>query len=708
MNSRIARLAHYVNHNDIYPPCVKVDYSPADETLPEPIRIAKRLREYLLAQTVRIDDDMELIGHFRFDGSFPADVFHRSGHKAFAAMAGAYYRKPQEDLVIFEWQHSNANFERVITQGLIGHRREIAQARAVHRDNPDALYFLSALDMTCQSIGEWAEKCALVCLQKARDCADPQRQARLRTMAATCRRVPMYPARNFAEAVQAVFICFAFLPDSIGLPDRYLRPLYDQGIADGSLSRDHAKELLQELFTMIKGHTPHTNSNADKGGESHFVIGGYNEQRQDNFSDLSRLILEALMELPHTCPQLSLRWTPDTPREVLHTVLDCERKDKYKRIAIVNDAPRIASFMNNAGMTFAEACQYIMVGCNEPAFQGSINFSGATGNVARCLVRTLFDRSDACCACASFDDFYQLYETELFKDLDLLIYYVNLFNAGRAKDVNVASSLFIDGCIAKARSVTQGGFTRARVCNTLMGYMCSIDSLAIIKQFVYDEKCVTMAQLLAALRDNWQGHEDLRAEILNRGRFFGNDDEHSDAIAQRFTTSLHRFVKGRTDMFGTPINYGNLAGYHPHYATFGALTPATPDGRFAGAPFNVGSGQNDGKDRNGPTALLSSVARMDPTGIMCGSSVFNLMVTHDTVSNDESFAKLVAMIETYFRMGGLHIQLNHVSKEELMDARKVPEKYPALRVRVSGFSATFTRLDERIQDDVIHRTTQKL
>lgn len=167
MNSRIARLADYVNHHDIYPPCVKVDFSPSDEILPEPIRIAKRLREYIIAQTVRVDDDMELVGHFRFDGSFPADVFHRSGHKAFGALCNTYYRKPQEDLVIFEWQHANANFERVITQGLVGYRQEIARAQAAHRDTPDALFFLTALDMTCQSIGEWAEKCALECLQKA-------------------------------------------------------------------------------------------------------------------------------------------------------------------------------------------------------------------------------------------------------------------------------------------------------------------------------------------------------------------------------------------------------------------------------------------------------------------------------------------------------------------------------------------------------------
>jgi pyruvate-formate lyase len=132
-----------------------------------------------------------------------------------------------------------------------------------------------------------------------------------------------------------------------------------------------------------------------------------------------------------------------------------------------------------------------------------------------------------------------------------------------------------------------------------------------------------------------------------------------------------------------------------HFARYGALTQATPDGRVAGSALLFGSGQAEGKDRDGATSQLLAAARMDPTGIMCGDTIMNLSVEEEVVQNDESFDKLVSLVETYFQAGGLHIQLNHVSREDLLAAKVDPNAYKSLRVRVSGFSATFVKLDER-------------
>ena len=170
---------------------------------------------------------------------------------------------------------------------------------------------------------------------------------------------------------------------------------------------------------------------------------------------------------------------------------------------------------------------------------------------------------------------------------------------------------------------------------------------------------------------------------------------------------MAKFAEGRTDFFGHPLAFGNLTGYHPHFAWHGANTKATPDGRVAGAALLFGGGQSGGKDRDGPTSLMMSVAHMDPTGIMTGDSIFNLSVDEAVVQNDESFEKLVTLVETYFREGGLHIQLNHVSAEVLRAAKKDPDRYKSVRVRVSGFSAYFVGLKEAIQDNVIARTEHK-
>ena len=134
---------------------------------------------------------------------------------------------------------------------------------------------------------------------------------------------------------------------------------------------------------------------------------------------------------------------------------------------------------------------------------------------------------------------------------------------------------------------------------------------------------------------------------------------------------------------------------------------ATPDGRFAGDSLKFCLGQSEGKDRNGLSALLNSVAGLDPNGIGCGSTVTNLMIDEQLMKNDAHFEKTVDMLETYFKNGGVHFQLTYVSKEDLINAKSAPEDYKNLRVRVTGFSDYFVKLNEAIQDDIIERTTQK-
>ena len=704
MNERIARLVKAARDGEIFPACVKVEYDEFDLKLADPLRIAKRLSEYMEAQPCFFTDDNELLGMMHFDGSVEADLFPRTGHRNFFEASQKFYNKPQENLCTFEWQHSNADFGKIIRLGLEGFRREIIEARRNFLTDLPRLNFLAGLEAMIRGIVRRAQQYAAECRKRASSCQNPVRKAALLRMASNCMQVPEHPARTFEEAVQCLYFCFIFQPDSIGRPDQYLYPLYRKGIADGTLTKEHAKELLQELYVMIHGFTRFGCSNADKGAESHFVIGGYTEDHQCAWNELSELILDSLMEVDLIRPQVSLRWNRQTPRAVLRKVMDCERKDKNKRIALVNDEPRIEALMKINHVPWEKAYDYIMVGCNEPAFQGGISLGGNTVNILRSLVNTLNGRREEVLACQDFDSFYAVYEQELFRDLETILAYSNRFNMLRSRDCNVLTSLFMDGCIEHAVSVTQGGASRARWCANFMGSTNLIDSLSVIRQFVYEEKHCTMAELLAALDADWKGYEDLRTEILRKGKFFGNNDELSNAIAHRFYTSVYNFAEGRTDIFGHALNYGNLTGYRIHFANYGALTQATPDGRIAGSALLFGSGQSEGKDRDGMTSHLLSVAHMDPTGIMCGNSIMNFSVDESVVRNEESFEKLVSLIEIYFLEGGLHVQLNHVSAEDLIAAKKNPDQYKSIRVRVSGFSATFVKLEDSIQDNVIART----
>ncbi len=697
---RIARMAERSMTGDVYPPINPVEYDPEDMFLPQPRMDAKRLREYMAGQTVQLREDQKLVGFLRFDESVTSELFQRRGHGHFKELAASFYCVPFENLCTMEWQHSCGDFSYVLNHGLRGYLERIAAALETYEDQPDRRDFLLALEEVCHGLIDWARRCGDACAAAA-ETAAPERAAELLRMRENCYRVPEHPARDFYEAVQSFFFVFQCLPDGLGTLDRTFAPFFGP-----ETDREEATALLQELFIMVSGYTRYNSAHAHKSAESHFSLGGWTEEKTDGFTALSRLILEAMLALPLYRPQVSLRWTPEMPRETFAYLLDKERTDANKRIALVADPPRVKALMEIAGMPFEEAIRYTAVGCNEPSLQGGLWQGGNTCNLVRPLTDVLYGRREEVLACRDFDGFYDLFEDSLFSSLQRMMYYSNGFNYKRSRDINILSTLFMEGCIESGKSCTQGGAKRAITGFELMGVTTVIDSLTIIAQFVFEEERVTMAELTAALDADWKGHEALRRQILRQGRFFGNNDPLSDGIARRLTGSLAAGGPQMEDIFGNKVLFGSQAGYNPHFAWFGKNTAATPNGRDAGDPFEIGVGQSGGKDRQGLTALLQSVAQMDPHCILTGPVVFNLSLEPSAVTDPEKFDKVAALLETYFRLGGLQVQLNAVSAETLRDAREHPEKYGSLRVRVSGFSAFFTELSEEFQEDLIARTVQ--
>ena len=710
MNRRIGRLLEYVQTHDLFPAPIDFKCDPFDENLAEPVRNAKILVDFMLAQPVLLHEDSELAGltQFRQGCPVPSDLFPRSGHQYSSAGCGRYYRKPVENLCTWDWQHSNPNLAKAIRIGLRGYVREINESRKKHIGDYDRLCFLTGLEIFIQGLEQRVEQYRAYCVEESVRTESPERRQTLRRMARTLERVPMNPAETFEEAMQTVFICWQCLSDSIGRPDQYLLPYYKRDMEAGVLTREHAKELLQELFLTIHRFTKIGCSNDDKGGESHFAVGGYTIDHEDGFNELSELIVEAMMDLPIIRPEVSLRWNKKTPFAVLKKMMDYERKDPFKRIAFVNDEPRIKTMQEILHLPWEIAYDYIMVGCNEPAFQGGISLGAEAVNILRSMTDVFEKRRTEVLECASFDEFYALWEKVLIQDLEAALAWSNKFNVIRSGDCNVMSSLFLDGCIERAQSATRGGAKLATAGLNFMGGTNLIDSLSIIRQFVFDEKRVTMAQLAEALEKDWKGFEELRGQILRDGCFFGNNDDFSNDMARRVNQTLYDFAMGRLTVFGDQILFGNLTGYLPHFAWFGSQTGATPDGRVAGSALAFGSGQSEGKDRDGITSHLLSVAQCNPTGIMNGNSIMNLTVERSIVENDESFDSFVRLIEAYFQQGGLHLQLNYLSADELLKAKASPQDYKSLRVRVSGFSAYFVGLVPEIQDNVIARTIGRM
>ena len=704
MNERIESLANKTVSGEMYVYPVKTEYDRCDLFLP-PIKMSgKRVCEYIRNQEPLIVPESRFTGLIKFDGSVEGDIFGRTGHKNNRIACEYFYNRPVDNLLTFEWQHSVGNFGKIIAGGITGVKDEINKSIQKHKEDENALQFLETQSDICDAIIDWAKKCSKKALIVSECTNNTEYKKNLKRLSQALEFIPENPANNFYEAVLSLYVCYGFIPDSIGLIDRYLYPFYKKDIESGNLTKEEASEYLQELFLMLQARIHISSDRFYRGGESHFCVGGYLENGEDGFNELSKLIVDSLMELPTWIPQISLRWTRKTPHEVLHYIMDCERKDPNKRIAFVNDEPRINGLMKYTGFSYKKAITYSMIGCNEIALPGGIVFGFDQMNIVRCVQNTFFNRREDIVKTKTFDEFYDIFQEEMFNDLWEADKIGRGLQTIRSRDCNLVSNIFIDGCIENAKSVTQGGTDTYIAVGVLIGISNVIDSLSVTKQLVFDEKKITMEKLIDALQNNWNGYENLREYILKKGMFFGNDDDCSNSVANRFFKSLDNW---NTDdnYLKKPWVFGNLIGYNEHNKFFGNNTKATPDGRFDGDMINFGIGQSEGKDRNGLTALLSSVAKCDPCSILTGPSVTNVLLDEQLVKKDENFEKLVYLFESYFKMGGTHFQLTYVSKEDLINAKKSPDKYKNLRVRVSGFSDYFVFLNENLQDDIIQRTS---
>lgn len=706
MTERIKALTELTLEGKMHVEPVKTDFDRTDLFLSETEREVKRLCEYILNQEPKLTPYQTMTGLFTFDGSVVGDAFNRGGHKKTDDFMKEFYLKPIDNISTMEWQHATADYRRVLAHGIKGIVAAVDASLARHTDATE-IEFLQGLKKVAQAMIDYARKCSERVLEFSKTVENPMYRTNLEKLSKTLETIPENPPKTFYEAVLTIYFCFSADPDSVGTLDRYLTSFYENDIKSGILTRDQAKEYLQELFLMLQSVTNIQNPYFTRGGQSHFCVGGYLPNGEDGFNDLSHLIIESLVELPTYIPEVSLRWTKKMSHEEFKFVLDCERHDPNKRIAFVNDEKRVKCYTEICGFPYEKAVNYSMTGCNETVLLGSIIGSCSKGNVLRC-VETLFHKKfDTLQNVDSFDEFYALFEKELFADLDLIYDYDDKYNLARARDVNYISSLFFNDCIENAKSLTQGGGNSVISSPMLLGITNVIDSLAVVKQFVFDEKTVAMKQLVNALQNDWHEYEDLLHLIRKKGNFFGNDDDTSNYVAMKLYDSFYKYLNGKKTVFGYPIILADSVGYNEHHKWFGDKTQATPDGRHSGEMLKFGLSQSGGNDRNGLSALLNSVAKLDPHAVGCGSTVTNISLDEELMKNDESFDKTVDMLETFFQNGGTHFQLNYVSREELINAKNAPESYENLRVRVTGFSEYFVRLKESLQDDIIERTPQK-
>jgi pyruvate-formate lyase len=261
-------------------------------------------------------------------------------------------------------------------------------------------------------------------------------------------------------------------------------------------------------------------------------------------------------------------------------------------------------------------------------------------------------------------------------------------------------SATIDGCLESGKDVMKGGARYNSTGNAGIAIGNIADSLAIVKYLVFDKKLVGARELYDAIMSNWEGKEELRQLILNEVPRYGNDNEYAD-----------EFAKWAADVYGDAVNSSTgprgrwAAGLYPvtAHVLFGFSTAASPDGRRTGEPLSDGISPVQQMDKNGPTSTVKSVSIIDQKKFSNGT-LLNMRFHPTALSNESGREKLIALIRTYFAMGGMELQFNIVSSQVLRKAQEKPEEYRDLVVRIAGFSAYFVELYKASQDDIIRRT----
>jgi formate C-acetyltransferase len=619
----------------------------------------------------------------------------------------------------------------IYKKGMLDFKQEIAQSISSlnYLNDPEAsdkAEQLKAMDIACDAAIIFAERHADLAEKLAQTEEDTVRKEELLNTARVCRRVPSHAPGDFWEALQMYwFVHLGTITElngwdamSPGHLDQHLTPLYEKGLADGILDRDKAKELLSCFWIKFNNHPapPKVGVTAKESGTyndfTNINIGGVKRDGTDGVSEVSYIILEVLDELHLLQPQSNVQISNKTPDRFLKAACRVIRKgygypSVFNTDEVIMEQLRTGKTVEDAREGGCSGCietgafgkeAYILTGyLNVPKVLELVLFNGVDPVSGRKVGLTTGDPKDF----ESFDELYDAFIKQLNHVVDLKIRVNNYIERMFASHAPAPFlSVVIRDCIAKGKDYYNGGPRY----NTSYIQCCGIgtitDSLSAIKTHLFDQRTITMEQLLNVINCNFKGHEALRQRLQNKTPFFGNDDDRADNLMQQVYASLFDTIDGKPNTKAGVYHLNMLSTTCHIY--FGKMLGATPNGRLARKPISDGTSPSHGADRNGPTAVIKSLGKMDQ--VKSGGTLLNQRFLPEVLATEEDISKLADLIRTYFRLNGHHIQFNIVDTETLKKAQACPDDYRDLLVRVAGYSDYFVDLDEYHQREIIERT----
>lgn len=626
------------------------------------------------------------------------------------------------------------DYERVLKEGLLGVIQEARQRLEkqplnTYEDHQKCFFWQAAI-ISCEAVIALAGRYGDLAQETAAVETDPQRRAELEEIASTCRRVPANPARSFREALQSFWFChLAMLIEncatgfSPGRIDQYFYPFYRNDLEAGKLGRSQAAELLGCLWVKFTEIDIFRSVQAREGAQGSMfqnaAIGGVTRDGRDATNELSHLILDVVRQVRLTQPSVSLRYHDDLTDELLNRAAATNRDFGGGIPAWFNDKAAVVSLCQ-MGVPLEEARDWVPIGCVERGISRGTALTANYGfiSVAKALELALNDGVDPRLGrrvspatgdpsrMASFDDFYQAFVRQWAYCVDTVVAGQNAGYSLHPElgQVPFCSSL-MDGCLEKGRDITQGGARWGNMVALLPhGYQTAANSLAALKKVVFEERALTLDEVRAALEADFMGKEDVQRLLLSAPKY-GNDDDYADSIMNDLFQRTHALAGSYTNTWGEQVAVAWM-GITIHYY-FGKFLGATPDGRKAGEPTADGSlSPFRGTDKQGPTAILNSAAKVDALRGM--ATLLNLKFHPAVFKSGDGLRKLLSLVKTYFDRYGYHLQFNIVDRATLLAAKARPEQYRDLIVRVAGFSAYFVELAPEVQDEIIARTEHEM
>lgn len=628
--------------------------------------------------------------------------------------------------------HMIVDNELLLKEGMMGIKARVsAKMDSLDETDPDYAeknIYCQAAIICCDAVCDFSLRYSRLAGEMAERETDPVRREELLDISSRCARVPARPAESFHDALQSFWILHLVLQIeanghsvSPGRFDQYMYPYFCAELEKGA-----SEEKLFELIQLLWIKFYEINKVRDKlsslafGGYPMFqnlMVGGQDKRGRSAVNRLSHLCIDASAALMLPQPSLSARWFFGVEDSFLNHCFDLISLGTGMP-ALFNDESLIPNMLA-MGYSLDEARDYAIVGCTETSGQGNVEpwLTGGFLNAQKVLELTIFNGLDilngtehACRTgsveeMGSFDEFFAAYKKQIAFYLGKMISCDNSLDKLHGMLCPTPlESVLIEGCIENCKTSLEGGAKHNATTLEVVALPNAADSLMAIKQAIYEEKSLTWPELLHALRTDFEGDELLRLRLKNKYPKYGNDDDRVDDIAREILNTLWReSLKYRSPRGGQyRIALYSIASH----VMFATKTAASADGRHA---FEVladgGVSCAHGRDREGMTALLNTVLKMDP-GKALGSTLLNVRLSPSLLRGEDR-RKTMDAVKSFFLRKGQHIQFNVFDAATLRDAQLHPENYPTLMVRVAGFSVLFTSIDRQLQDDIISRTEQE-